>query len=69
MFDLNIIWKSKYYDIFGLEHYLYVEVVDDWLARRKQGMNSYERILFWLYKKNTNTTKISKKSSGVGPVR
>lgn len=35
MFDLNIIWKSKYYEHFALEHYLYVEVVDDWLARRK----------------------------------
>ena len=24
MFDLNIIWKSKYYDYFHIEHQLYV---------------------------------------------
>jgi len=51
LFDCNIIWKSKYYEHFHLEHQLYVHVVQDWLEQRYQGMNQYERICFWLYKK------------------
>ena len=31
MFDENILWKSKYYENFGLEQGLYVEIVEDWL--------------------------------------
>ena len=31
MFDLNIIWKSKYYEYFHIEHQMYVEVIEDWL--------------------------------------
>lgn len=69
MFDLNIIWKSKYYDFFHIEHFLYVGVIEEWLERRLQGMNRYERLLFWLYKKNHSAVKVSKTSHGVGPAK
>ena len=32
-------------------------------------MNSYERTMYWLYKKNNPDMKISKRRSGVGNVR
>ena len=67
LFDLNIIWKSKYYENFTIEHYLYIGVIDEWLQRRKQGMNKYERILYWLFKKQ-HEVKLSKRRSGVGKV-
>ena len=51
LFDLNIIWKSKYYENFTVEHYLYIGVIDEWLQRRKQGMNKYEKVMYWLFKK------------------
>lgn len=69
MLDLNIIWKSKYYDFMHVEHFLYVGVIEDWLERRLQGMNRYERLLFWLYKKNHKAVKVSKTSQGVGPAK
>ena len=32
LLDSNIIWKSKYYEFFHIEHMLYVQVAEDWLA-------------------------------------
>ena len=29
--DLNILWKSKYYGYFAIEHPIYVDVVKQWL--------------------------------------
>ena len=31
LFDCNIIWKSKYYEYFHLEHSLYALVAHEWL--------------------------------------
>ena len=31
LFDCNIIWKSKYFEIFQIEHHLYVQAIDDWM--------------------------------------
>lgn len=67
LFDLNIIWKSKYYETFQIEHFMYVAVIEDWLERRKQAMNRYEKLLFWLYKKKHARVKLSKRYHGVGP--
>ena len=47
---------------------MYVRVVEDWLEQKKKGMNGYERILFWLFKKNNQVGKISTQRSGVGKV-
>mmetsp|Transcript_3299 Transcript_3299/g.4256 ORF Transcript_3299/g.4256 Transcript_3299/m.4256 type:complete len:107 (-) Transcript_3299:69-389(-) len=66
MFDLNIIWKSKYFEYFTIEHGLYIQVIEDWLSQRMQGMNSYERTLFWLFKKNNTDMAFSSARSGVG---
>ena len=46
---------------------MYVAVLEDWLDRRRQAMNQYEKLLFWLYKKNHSTVKLSRKYHGVGP--
>ena len=51
LLDLNILWKSKYFEFFHIEHQLYVQVAEDWLAQRYAGMNQYERLMFWLYRK------------------
>ena len=31
LFDCNIIWKSKYFEYFHLEHKLYAQVAHEWL--------------------------------------
>lgn len=64
LFDCNIIWKSKYYDTFHLEHSLYADVAHEWLLQRKAQMNSYERILYWLFKKSKGV-KLGSKYAGV----
>ena len=51
LFDCNIIWKSKYYGYFCVEHYVYVSCIKEWIDQRKKAMNSYERCLYYLYKK------------------
>jgi hypothetical protein len=51
LFDCNIIWKSKYYEYFCVEHYMYVSCIKDWVDQRKNAMNSYEKCLYYLYKK------------------
>ena len=51
LFDLNIIWKSKYYEYFQLEHALYFMVVEDWISTRKSAMTQYELAGYWLYRK------------------
>lgn len=51
LFDCNIIWKSKYYAFFVVEHHLYISCIKEWLAMRYSQMNRYERLLFYLYKK------------------
>jgi hypothetical protein len=64
LFDCNIIWKSKYYDTFHLEHALYADAAYEWLQERKAQMNSYERILYWLFKKSKGV-KLGSRYSGV----
>ena len=51
LFDCNIIWKSKEYEYFCVEHYMYVSCIKDWVDQRKNSMNSYEKCLYYLYKK------------------
>ena len=41
--DTNIIWKSKYFDNFHIEHTVYFDVVQDWCQRRKAEMPYQER--------------------------
>ena len=35
LFDCNIIWKSKYYEFFAVEHSFYIHVMEDWVTKRK----------------------------------
>jgi hypothetical protein len=35
LFDNNIIFKQKYYEVFHVEHRLYIEVIRSWLMERK----------------------------------
>ena len=52
LFDLNILWKSKYHGNIEVEHSIYATVIKQWLAQRYLTMNQYEKLLFWLFKKN-----------------
>ena len=52
LFDCNIIWKSKYYEYFCIEHKLYAQVMHEWCRRRKASMNSYDRFMYMLFKKS-----------------
>ena len=67
LLDLNILWKSKYFEFFHIEHQLYVQVAEDWLAQRYTGMNQYERLMFWLYRKQNKDMNLSAWRSGAGP--
>jgi hypothetical protein len=51
LFDNNIIWKSKYYSYFCIEHKYYALCMREWLRARYASMNRYERLLYYLYKK------------------
>lgn len=35
LFDCNIIWKSKYFEYFHVEHVMYIHVIRDWLAEQR----------------------------------
>jgi len=64
LFDCNILWKSKYFEFFALEHKLYATFLGDWVNKRKRAMNANERILYYLFKR-TRGTKLGSAYSGV----
>mmetsp|Transcript_27893 Transcript_27893/g.20899 ORF Transcript_27893/g.20899 Transcript_27893/m.20899 type:complete len:156 (-) Transcript_27893:21-488(-) len=51
MLENNILFKSKYYDLLHLEHQMYEDVVVEFVKRKKQQMNAYERLRYRLYRK------------------
>jgi hypothetical protein len=64
MLDLNIVFKSKYYDTFHVEHFLYGDVILDYVSEKKQAMNEYELMKYRLYRM-THGIKFGSKYSGV----
>jgi hypothetical protein len=46
MLDLNILFKSKYYDELTLEHGLYYPVLQRYVNEKLDAMNSYERLRY-----------------------
>ena len=62
MLDLNIIFKSKYYDLVTVEHMLYLEVIEAFVAERKAAMNAHERLRYKLYRKVKGIPMASKYS-------
>ncbi len=64
LFDCNIIWKSKYYDYFAIEHKMYAPVIHEWCLRKRASMNSYDRLMYMLFKKNKGI-KLGSEYSGV----
>ena len=51
LLDLNIIFKSKYYDEIYLEHELYHEVIEKYVKEKRDAMNPHENIRYSLFKK------------------
>jgi hypothetical protein len=50
LLDLNIVFKSKYYDLFYVEHYFYGEVLDKFVREKKEGMNRNERLKYRFFR-------------------
>lgn len=52
LLDLNILYKSKHYDMLVIEHSFYVsEVLVPYVARIYSRLTLKERLHFWLYKR------------------
>ena len=69
LFDCNIIWKSKYFEFFALEHYFYVSVMEEWVAQKKASMNAHERLLYWLFKKSGKGIRLGKPGATPYPTK
>ena len=67
LFDCNIIWKSKYYEFFAVEHYFYIDVMREWVVKRKQSMNKYEKMLYWLFKRGDKAIYLGNKGGTPKP--
>ena len=68
LFDCNIIWKSKYFDYFTIEHRMYAIVMHDWCYRKRATMNSYDKMMFYLFKKSKGI-KLGTRYSGMATVK
>jgi hypothetical protein len=51
MLDLNILFKSKYYDELSLEHGLYYKALNKYVVQKLDGMNKHEKLRYSLFKK------------------
>ena len=51
MLDLNLLFKSKYYDELSLEHHLYTSFMKDYAEEKLNSMNGYEKMRYKLFKK------------------
>lgn len=51
MLDLNIIFKSKYYNDMTLEHQLYFIALEKYVKEKREAMNPYENWSYKLFKK------------------
>lgn len=49
--DLNLLFKSKYYDYVTVEHLYYLEAVERHVRARKARMNKYEQMRYRLFRK------------------
>lgn len=53
MLDLNILYKSKYFDIMHLEHSLYNNLVlKDYIKNIRSTMSKKDKFGYWLYKRS-----------------
>lgn len=64
LLDLNILYKSKYFDFIYAEHKLYYEIMGEIVKEKKASMNGYERLRYKLYRK-VKGLKMGSLSSGV----
>ena len=65
LLDLNILYKSKHYDMLFVEHSFYVsEVLEPYVARIYSRLTRRERLHFWLYKR-AKGIKLGTQSSGL----
>lgn len=53
LLDLNILYKSKYFDIMHLEHFAYNELVlKDYIKNIRSTMSKKDMLRYWLYKRS-----------------
>ena len=67
MLDLNLLYKSKYFEILYIEHHFYNEVIEQFVREKKSSMNQYEKIRYRLYRK-IHGLKFGSFYSGVPPL-
>lgn len=66
LFDCNIIWKSKYFETFHIEHRMYCYVIDEWLKMKKAQMTVVERVRYeWHKRMNEEAIKLGWRYYGV----
>ena len=49
LLDLNIVYKSKYYDVMYLEHALYSNVLETYTQNIRSSMSKMDQAKYWLY--------------------
>jgi hypothetical protein len=64
MSDCNITYKSKYYELYHVEHRLYIKVLQDWVSTRKASMTALDKARYFLYKRQKGV-KLGTKASMV----
>ena len=51
MSDCNITFKSKYYELYHVEHRLYIKVLQDWVKTRKATMSVLDRARYFIFRR------------------
>ncbi len=64
LLDLNILFKSKYYDEMSLEHGIYQAILIKYVNQKLDAMNNYEKLRYKLYKR-VKGIKFGSEYSGV----
>ena len=67
--DLNILFKSKYYDLLHMDHAFYgMHVLGPYVQRIKDKMDRKDRFNYWWYRKTKGIT-IGKLTSPISSVK
>ena len=63
---MNILYKSKYYDLLYVEHGLYAKhILGKYVDDIKKTMSKREKFNYWLYLKSGKGFKLGKKRNGM----
>ena len=62
LFDLNIIYKSKYFDVLHVEHSFYLPVIKEYIDEIKSSMTTRDKVGYQLFVRAKGITLGTKRS-------